>query len=789
MSHQVSETDHTPKLLAELLESVDRPGSYCVGDTIHVLMPKISVDGVGELSFPVSKSQIDALIGVAERAPYGKGTDTLIDTSVRDCWQIDASHLRMTGGAWPKSLKNILDLVREGLGLENREIDAELYKLLIYEKGGFFAPHKDTEKVHRMIATLTLSLPTSGAGGELLVRHEDQETLFAMNANEPSEISYAAFYADCLHEVRPVNQGHRISLVFNLFIPSGQKLVGAPVYTTVTQKITSCLLNWKKIGKSEKLVWLLEHLYTEDGLSFDTLKGIDEVVARILGEAADHANFQISAAVLHVHDYGEPEYDGGYWEEPSIYSEMGEHFDRDQHLENWVARDGSHPPFGQLSLDDSELLQPEQIEHADPDEALIEDYTGNAGPLLQQIYRLAALVVWPKEMTLKIVAKNNINQAVSWVKTQRKHVKKEEMYLLVSQLIDVWPEARNQCSTYHLPEMLGLLGKTGYVDLLKKFLDQLFASFYDGQGSKPLAEVILLIDPKYAEEFLIKIVKQFMPLYPKDILSLMKILLHKKSVQSESKRYDTLRKVMCLATENLPLALKHSTELLKKEQMTLRIDGYDSYRNQSKYHRKHHLDSLDICTLFKLLLSLNLPKESIQVIDIFKDFPVAVTPGRMLPKVFKDLNKLKKFRDTKTLLILWQQSVDFLLQRSSTPPKEPMDWIIDGDEIPDTHDHFRELRAFCQNPVVQIQRLSYKEELRRHLKETIKALRLDIDYETERKGRPYSLVCTKNRNSFERRGKEYLEDKRYIKSLLSLAPSGDHVDAERVKQLEVALAA
>lgn len=35
-------------------------------------------------------------------------------------------------------------------------------------------------------------------------------------ATDPSELSYAAFYADCEHEVLPVRQGNRVCLVYNL---------------------------------------------------------------------------------------------------------------------------------------------------------------------------------------------------------------------------------------------------------------------------------------------------------------------------------------------------------------------------------------------------------------------------------------------------------------------------------------------------------------------------------------------------------------------------------------------
>ena len=81
--------------LERLLESVNRPGDFCAHGRVFAPMPRLEVDGVGTLSFPVPESQVRALIGVAERAPYGKGEETLVDTSVRDCRQIDSARIRL----------------------------------------------------------------------------------------------------------------------------------------------------------------------------------------------------------------------------------------------------------------------------------------------------------------------------------------------------------------------------------------------------------------------------------------------------------------------------------------------------------------------------------------------------------------------------------------------------------------------------------------------------------------------------------------------------------------------
>lgn len=60
-------------------------------------------------------------------------------------------------------------------------------------------------------------------------------------------------------------------------------------------------------------------------------------------------------------------------------------------------------------------------------------------------------------------------------------------------------------------------------------------------------------------------------------------------------------------------------------------------------------------------------------------------------------------------------------------------------------------RTFGANPVVRTHRLRVRSDLRRHLHGTIDTHHLDMSHETERRGRPFTLVCTKNRASPQRR--------------------------------------
>ena len=291
----------------QLLLDIDRPGDFCVHGRSLYLMPRIVVDGVGTLSFPVPAAQARALVAAAERAPYGKGPDTRVDTTVRDCWQIDAARVKIAGGAWPKTFARILAAAGAGLGCPVERLDARLYELLVYEPGGFFAAHRDTEKVDGMVATLSISLPATGGGGELIVRHRDREMVLDMHADEPSELAFAAFYADCVHETRPVRDGHRLSLVFNLCLRAGdtQTPVGPPDHAERITAITERLAGLRADAAEDKLVWLLEHEYTAAGLTFDALKNTDAAVAQVLAQAAARADCALHAAILHVRVHGD----------------------------------------------------------------------------------------------------------------------------------------------------------------------------------------------------------------------------------------------------------------------------------------------------------------------------------------------------------------------------------------------------------------------------------------------------------------------------------------------------
>lgn len=139
-------------------------------------------------------------------------------------WQIKPRNLQVSNV--DQALESALRVVSRELGTDGEyKIEASLYKLLLYEEGCFFARHRDNERLDNMFATLVLELPSEYQGGELSVWSPltpNEKSTFTFNGGNGSKrrtrssrpgLHFAAFYADCHHEVSKITSGHRVALV------------------------------------------------------------------------------------------------------------------------------------------------------------------------------------------------------------------------------------------------------------------------------------------------------------------------------------------------------------------------------------------------------------------------------------------------------------------------------------------------------------------------------------------------------------------------------------------------
>ena len=695
--------------IEELLLAVDRPGDFCAHGRLLAPMPRLDVKGAGALSFPVPEAQVQALIAVAECAPYGKGPATLVDRTVRDCRQMDAAQIHLAGVGWRDTFGRVLTAAADGLGCPADRLDAQLYKLLIYEPGGFFASHRDTEKADGMVATLSISLPVAGAGGEIVVRHRGRERTVDMTAAEPSELAFAAFYADCEHEVRPVTDGYRLSLVFNLCLRAGDTDTPrtAPDYTQQVDRLAKRLAAWRRgpdaVGK---LAWVLEHEYSEAGLSFDALKNRDAALARILMAAAGRADCALHAAILHLEEWGGASYSGEFadwgWGESADDMEMEEVEDYRQWLDGWVGPDGDRPPFGEIDLQPEERLPRGALDDAEPDEQRIEEATGNAGATIERTYRRAALVVWPESRTLSVVAAGGIEGAA-------------------------------------------------------RFLRDVIVARYDGSENDALAAVLDMLGPPGAEYFLLDMIGAHLRRRPAAMLGLLWRLDEAYREAADSAWDVVMREAVRAALEALPDALPPEPEK-------------DVPSTASR--RPTRFSETAVYNLFALACRLGLPDGAAAAAGAVAAEPRIVAPERTLPAVLAKLHAEEGAAGSAAFARLWRHAADSLLGRSAEPPPPPGDWTIAAN-AGCRCEHCDRLRDFCRDPTTRTARFPLRKDLRAHLHQIIDRQQLDIEHVTERRGRPFTLVCTKTRASHKRRLAEYAKDVSCMQGLIEAAPGGE----------------
>ncbi|MHA6761568.1 2OG-Fe(II) oxygenase [Streptacidiphilus sp. PAMC 29251] len=297
------------KRLAELLDHSQQRGDFSTRMEVDASALRIAVDGLGELPLPLRAPVTRKLIAQARQARFGRGEQTLSDTSVRDTWEITPDRFTLGGPDWDRTLDGALDRVRTALGLPpTTTLRAEPHALLVYGKGQFFLPHQDSEKNDAMVGTLVVSLPSHHTGGELVIEHAGRSTTYQASRER---LTFAAFYADCRHEVRPVTSGYRIALTMNLLAERLRPTGGqddspvADLAHCLTEHFSQPAEQQYGYGRNKaappnRLVYLLDHEYTQRGLGWDMLKGADAGRAALLRRAAGQADCEAVLALAEV---------------------------------------------------------------------------------------------------------------------------------------------------------------------------------------------------------------------------------------------------------------------------------------------------------------------------------------------------------------------------------------------------------------------------------------------------------------------------------------------------------
>lgn len=418
--------------VTESLAAITAPGSFCTRATASPEHLDLEVKGVGPVTWPVSAETARKLRDVARPAKYGWRAKTFVDPQVRNTWAIARSRIKIDKRKWKKTMAPQLELIRDQLGLpDGGELEARLYKMLLYEAGQFFVPHQDSERSDDMVGTLIVALPSAYSGGSTHIEHRGQKVMYRPLKSRAEQLTFVAFYADCHHEVRPIKEGYRIVLVYDLI--SKQPALGS-ASSLDEESLDKLALNLdtyfttpvparysrQRAAPPDKLVYLLDHEYTRKSLGWNRLKNGDRSRALALRDAAHRLDCKIFLAQADVHEIwsceGDDYYDGwgyrGYSgrryrdadNDPESY-QLHDLVDSDIELRHWLDSTGKTIRAVNSPVSDAEVCYTKPSVECDPFRSEHEGWMGNTGNTVERWYHRAAVVLWPRERTFVIRAK------------------------------------------------------------------------------------------------------------------------------------------------------------------------------------------------------------------------------------------------------------------------------------------------------------------------------------------------------------------------------------------------
>lgn len=278
--------------------------------------------------------------------------------------------------------------------------------------------------------------------------------------------------------MQAIKQGHRIVLTYNLMI-EGSSTSGATLDQTAT--LARSLRDFfmtpgpprRNSNRGEdppdRLIYLLDHQYTQRELAWHRLKNSDAARVTALRAVAQQLDCEIQLALADVHETWacEQEY-GGYehgWgrshdedEEPGDESDdrssetptLTELIDSDVELRHWIGS-GVRPKAIASIVHANELCYTKPSSELEPFESQHEGYMGNWGNTVDRWYHRAAVVLWPRERTFIIRAKASPQWAIAEVAKTLKARDTAQALALAQRLLPFWSRVHGELQS--LPQL------------------------------------------------------------------------------------------------------------------------------------------------------------------------------------------------------------------------------------------------------------------------------------------------------------------------------------------------
>ena len=764
--------------VAWLLKAVGqatRSANFCAADSLPDIDPGLHVEGLGAIKLPLKRSMTKKLVEICRVAPYGKGTQTLVNKKIRNTFELDPKKFSLND-AWNAAIADALHPVAEQLRLPADRLEARLYKLLVYEPGGFFLPHRDSEKHDRMVASMIVVLPNPFEGGTLVVQHGAIKlTLAFEEAMRGRAPCYAAFYADCEHEVRRVTSGVRLCVAYNLVLkPKRAKPPAAANRTAPADALAESISLWVAKQPAKPLVFTLEHHYTPRSLSLDLLKGADRELADLVVSATEKTDCLIHLAQVsrHLSQFADDgSFDRGYAYRggaPRGDLEIGETYEDDLSGTQWTDVRGKKQPWGDIAFDLSAIVSSTPIDNWKPTSEEYEGYTGNAGNTLDRWYHRSAIVVWHRDHHFDVVASSGATDSIPLFCSMAKKLAKTPKKRL--------EEARRDCIRFARAILTRWPRHTfeyWHRDRETLPCDDFLQSLQAVHDRDTIAMVLSTLGENdqfvRLNSFVVAICREFgWSTFAPELKRLM------SSPPNTSCRQEIpFRDVEWLSAFCCDTTVDADKSVLANELCAKAVERFcaphppQSMRASRRYGRETSASETSLPFLLKALASSGRDEDMSRVMHFVQesadDFSLDDCQVPCLISLIPWSQK--RFGSAHPQLVLWLNSIRNNLQSATSErPAPPTDFARPAD-VNCNCQYCAQLRAFLSDPASEVGRIAAREDIRRHLINKIDEHQCDVNHALDRHGSPYSLKLTKTRGSFQRAVERFEANCRLLSAL------------------------
>jgi len=741
------------------LESLKYHGSFYSDRKIAPKFLDIKFNKIGNISFPLEDNKIEEIITIAEPAKFGWKDKTILDESVRKVWEVKKTKFRIAKKLWDKGFKPLLEKIKIDLGLpKSSRLKADLHNMLIYEKDNFFKPHQDSEKEDNMVATMVVVLPTKHKGGELIIDHKGEKKILK-GAGVLKNISCFSFYADCFHEVKEVTDGYRVSLTFNLILENYKGSVGSlyekDFYSRLYNAFERYFFNKNNVvdkydsNSADKIIYLLDHQYTQNGLEWDKLKNSDRRRVEVMLKIADELGLTAHLSLVDFKEIWDCEYDDYRYKYRRDYEDDDNEEDTEEEegtpmdiiveeatLNYWVNRESKHVNYKDYTVSGNCIRWTQSNSIYNPHKSEYEGWMGNYGNTLERWYHRAAIILWCKEDDNSVLFEMDSEKFVEEVFLLMEEKKNyEKVVAMLSNASQYWSRYSNNHKTISdYKRVINLAIYLNNKKISKDILEGYNVSIINTDTASLLCGLIGLYGDEWAIE-LLEIITKDTGFYNKNYIDkyseIIAIILKSNL---DTSVIDWLFNYQFKITEERHKSESENAFLLKK-------DAKERYLE---------IEELILATVY----SQN-NKQHSNIINNIKKNQYLYDPI-LLIGIF---NIYIKHLDGKNLkLFNCKEFYEYIYKLLEEEKKEGLrsvgDWSIDT-KLNDSDENIRKLHEFLKNSNEQQKVWPLVESERNRMSSKIRNLYIPVKEKIDKGGRPYKLILTKTDELHKESKKRY----------------------------------